>query len=90
MYNTCNLCTQICQHKYTIMEAKRLGDLQEVENKKKHRAAKEKYNFIRVELPDSREIPLLFTDNEIKKAQERARKNPEDLPKVSKLKDLFD
>jgi hypothetical protein len=72
------------------MEAKRLGDLQKVENKKKHRAANSKYNFIRVELENGAEIPLLFTDNEIKKAQERAAKNPEDLPKISKLKDLFD
>jgi hypothetical protein len=72
------------------MDAKRIGDLQDVENTNRHKSANHVYNFIRVQLQDGREIPLLFTDNEIKRAKVRAEKNPEDLPKVSKLKDLFD
>jgi hypothetical protein len=64
------------------MKAKRIGDLQEVSNKNPHWAAAKKYNFIRVQLPDGTEIPLLFTDKEILRAKIRANKNPEDLPKV--------
>lgn len=33
---------------------------------------------------------LLFTDNEIKRAEERAKNNPEDLPKKGFLVNLFD
>lgn len=33
---------------------------------------------------------LLFTEDEIKKAEERANRNPEDLTKKSFLTDLFD
>ena len=72
------------------MIAKRLGDLQTVTNNKKHWAANAKYNFIRVQLEDGKEIKLLFTDKEIERAKLRADKNPEDLPTVSKLRNLFD
>jgi hypothetical protein len=72
------------------MKAKRLGDLQTVKNLKPHHAANDKYNFIRVQLESGKEVSLLFTDHEIRKATERAKKNPEDLPKTSKLRDLFD
>ena len=68
----------------------RIGDLKNVENTKKHFAANSKYNYIRVELEDGKEIPLLFTDAEIKRAVDRAKKNPEDLPKVNKIRDMFD
>lgn len=71
-------------------KAKRLGDLQNVENTGKHWAANSKYNYIRAQQDDGREVSLLFTDNEIKRAAERAAKNPEDLPVVSKLRNLFD
>jgi hypothetical protein len=70
--------------------AKRIGDLQQVGNTKKHWAANDKYNFIRVQTEQGKEITLLFTDAEIQRAQTRASKNPEDLPKVSKFRDLFD
>ena len=33
---------------------------------------------------------LLFTDNELKRAEERAKRNPEDLPKKGWLEDLTD
>lgn len=72
------------------MIAKRIGDLQVVANTKKHRAAKDKYNFVRVQTSDGKEVKLLFTDKEIERAIKRAQKNPEDLPTVSKLRDLFD
>ncbi len=72
------------------MIAKRIGDLQEVLNKNPHWAAAKKYNFIRVQLPNGREVPLLFTDKELLRARKRADKNPEDLPLVSTLRDLFD
>jgi hypothetical protein len=72
------------------MNSKRLGDLQTVENTKKVFSANDKYNFIRVQLEDGEEVALLFTDNEVKRAKERAMKNPEDLPKTSKFRDLLD
>ena len=72
------------------MLAKRIGDLQTVENKNKHWAANAKYNFIRVQLEDGSEVKLLLTDGELCRAKARAEKNPEDLPKVSKLRNIFD
>ena len=72
------------------MKAKRLGDLQIVHNKNPHWKAASKYNHLRVQFPNGEERSLLFTDHEIEKALERARKNPEDLLSVSWLRDLFD
>lgn len=68
----------------------RIGDIKSVENTKPHFAANTKYNFIRVQLEDGTEIPLLFTDAELKRAKERAEKNPEDLPKTNWIRNLFD
>jgi hypothetical protein len=73
-----------------ILKAKRLGDLQKVINSNPHWAALTEYNHIRVQFPNGEERSLLFTDKEIEKASIRANKNPEDLPKVSWLHDLFD
>ena len=70
--------------------AKRIGDLQSVDNKNRRFGSTNKYNFIRVQLEDGKEVPLLFTDKEILNAQIRAQKNPEDLPKVSTFRNLFD
>lgn len=72
------------------MFAKRIGDIQQVDNTKKHFAANSKYNFIRVQLPSGKEVELLFTDKEIQRAIDRASKNPEDLPQTSKFRNLFD
>lgn len=72
------------------MRAKRIGDLQTVENTSPHWAAAKNYNFIRVQISSGEEVPLLFTDAEILKARKRAEKNPEDLPKASRLRDIFD
>jgi hypothetical protein len=74
----------------SALKAKRLGDLQRVFNKNPHWAALAEYNHIRVQFPNGEEKSLLFTDKEIQKALERAEKNPEDLPKVSWLRDLVD
>lgn len=68
----------------------RLGDLTEVDNKNPHWKAATKYNHLRVQFPNGDEKSLLFTDNEIKRALDRASKNPEDILKVSWLRDLFD
>lgn len=68
----------------------RIGDLTSVDNTQKHWAANSKYNFIRVQLENGKEVELLFTDNEIKNAIIRADKNKEDLPKTSFIRNLFD
>lgn len=72
------------------IKAKRIGDIQPVENKDKHFAANSKYNYIRVQDETKTELHLLFTDNEIKRAKERANKNTEDLPEVSWIRNIFD
>ena len=68
----------------------RLGDVILVENMKKKPAAAAKYNHLRVQFPDGCERRLLFTDSQIRVALERAKKNPEDLPPVSWIRDAFD
>lgn len=68
----------------------RISDLKTVENKNPHFAANPNYNFIRVQLEDGTEIPLLFTDVELKRAKLRAEKNLEDLPKTNWIRNLFD
>ena len=72
------------------MKAKRIGDLQRVLNKKPHWAALKEYNHLRVQFPNGKEKHLLFTDKELQKALDRAAKNPEDLPKVCWIRDIFD
>lgn len=72
------------------VKAKRIGDLQEVANKNPIGPAAAKYNHIRVQLSDGKELSLLFTDNEILRAKYRAERNPEDVPSVSWLRDILD
>jgi len=67
----------------------RLGDIQIVKNKKPKPNAKKHYCFVRVQA-GKREVNLLFTQREIKMALRRAERNPEDLPKIGWLQDLFD
>ena len=45
---------------------------------------------IRVQMPDGKEVPLMFTDTEFNVGAERAEKNSEDVPKVSWITDLLD
>jgi len=72
------------------IKAERIGDLKEVINRNPRFHAAKKYNYIRVQFPNGMEVPLLFTNNQIKRAIERANKNPEDLPEVSWIRNLLD
>jgi hypothetical protein len=66
-----------------------IGDVQEVINQKKLPAAANKYNHLRVKI-GSEDFHFLFTDNDILLALNRAKKNIEDLPKVSWLSNILD
>lgn len=72
------------------MMSNRIGDLTVVKNKNKHRLAKDKYFHVRLQKECGEETSALFTEKEIERALQRAKKNPEDLPKVSFLRDLLD
>ena len=72
------------------IKAKRLGDVSVVLNKNKHHAAASKYNHIRVQFPDGKEKHLLFTDSQLTRAFDRAKKNPEDLPSKTWIHDVVD
>ena len=72
------------------IKAKRIADVQKVLNTLAHPAAAAKYNHVRVQLEDGKEVHLLFTDSEMQKAMDRAKKNPEDCPNVSVFRDIFD
>lgn len=69
------------------------GRLIRVKNSKKPKFSNAKDEYIAVFVEDSNgknERCLLFTKRELKIAEERAKKNPEDLTKKSLLQDLFD
>lgn len=66
------------------------GNILRVENKDKHFGANNYYYAIWVQNTYGEEFPLLFTENQIKSAKERAAKNPEDVPTKGFLTDLFD
>jgi hypothetical protein len=69
----------------------KMGRLIRVANKNKKQLANEWYWSIAVEDPDGgNERTLLFTAKELERAEERASKNPEDLPKKGLLWDLLD
>ena len=72
------------------VKAKRLGDIQKVINSKPHWADAASYNHIRVQFPNGDERSLLFTDKDIQKALDRAKKNPEDIPTWCWFRDIFD
>jgi len=76
--------------KGTTIKAKRIADMESVVNKLARPASAAKYNHVRVQLEDGKEVHMLFTDSEVKKALERAKKNPEDCPKTSLFRDIFD
>jgi len=76
--------------KGNVIKAKRIADMQKVLNKLAHPKAAASYNHVRVQVDGNKEIHLLFTDAEVKRAMERAQKNPEDCPKVSIFRDIFD
>jgi len=74
----------------STQKAKRIADVQKVQNKNPHWAACKEYNHIRVQFPDGTERSLLLTDSEVLRGLERAKKNPEDILKVSWIRDIFD
>jgi hypothetical protein len=72
------------------MGNKRIGDVLIVENTNKVTNADGEYYYIRVQMPNGEEIPLMFTDTEFNVGVSRALKNKEDIPKVNWLRDLLD
>jgi hypothetical protein len=73
----------------TVM-AGRIGDIQEVTNIEPRLNANLNYFHVRVQDKDKKEFALLLTTHELKRAVKRALSNPEDLPKVRWLRNLFD
>jgi len=72
------------------IKAKRIADVQTVLNQCKHPAAAAKYNHFRIQLEDGTEHHVMLTDKELIKGLQRAKKNPEDCPDVSVLRDVLD
>jgi hypothetical protein len=70
--------------------AKRIGDVLIIENTNKITNADDEYYYIRVQMPDGTELPLMFTDYEFNEAIERAKKNTEDVPETIWIRDLLD
>ena len=69
----------------------KLGRTQYVENKDRTFGSAPGYIAVQVENSNGKnERCLLFTDDEIKKAEERAKRNPEDLTKKGWLVNLLD
>lgn len=68
----------------------RLGDCTVVVNQNRHHAANARYFSFRAQFDGDIEVSLLFTENELRRARNRALKNPEDVPDVPFLMDLFD
>lgn len=67
------------------------GRIITVENKERKFGASDTYYAIQVEDDKGRnEQCLLFTSAELKKAQERAKRNPEDLTKKGFITNLID
>lgn len=72
------------------LKSKRIGDVITVENEDRKFGSALQYVYLRVQLEDGTEKPLLFTAHEMDEASARAEANPEDLPTVSWLRDLID
>ena len=70
--------------------AKRLADMVVVDNTERKTSSAYQYNYLRVQFPDGSEKQLLLTDSAVKKAVDRANKNPEDCPKATWLRDVLD
>jgi hypothetical protein len=70
--------------------ARRIGDVTRVQNQNPLPAAAKEYSHIRVQLAAGGERSLLLTDAEVQRALRRAKRNPEDCPKISWLRDALD
>ena len=71
-------------------KAKRIGDLQLVENTKRKFGSRTRYWFARLQHPSGTEIPYLFTDDQLARAELRASDNSEDLLAAGIIRDLLD
>lgn len=73
------------------MPSVRNGRLFKVENSDRKFGANSHYIFTFLEDSDGEnETPYLFTENQLKRARERAKINPEDLLKKDRLTDWLD
>lgn len=68
----------------------RIGDVIEVDNTSRKFGSADKYLFMRIQLDNGDEYPVLFTHMEIGVAIGRAEENKEDLIEVSKIRNLLD
>jgi hypothetical protein len=70
-----------------------MGRLIRVKNTGKQKFSNEKSEYISIQVEDAdgkNERCLLFTERELKIADNRAKKNPEDLTHKSRIRDLLD
>jgi len=78
----------------STLKAGRIGDLQTVTNAKRKTGTigqeNAVYHHIRVQLEDGTETVLLLTSHQVKTAQLRAVRNPEDVLAVSKFRNFLD
>lgn len=72
------------------VKAGRMGDIQEVSNIAPRLNANLHYYHVRVQDKKNKEFSLLLTEHELKRAVKRALSNPEDLPKIGWIRNLFD
>lgn len=71
-------------------KAKRIGDLQLVENTKRKFGSYQEYYFVRLQFPNGKEYPFLFTDTQLDTAWRRAKENPEDLLAAGIIRNALD
>ncbi len=71
-------------------KAKRIGDLQRVDNTKRKFGSDREYFFARLQQPSGHEQAYLFTADQLVKAAARAASNPEDLLAAGIIRDLLD
>jgi len=69
---------------------KRIGDINEVENKGRKFGSAACYYHARVQFEHGGESHLLLTDHQVAIAMQRANKNLEDLVEPSKIRDTLD
>jgi len=74
------ICKKSKKAKADKAEAKKQNTIVKVENKDQKFGANDHYWFVRL-AHENKDTPLLFTDDQLGDASERADKNPEDIPK---------
>lgn len=71
----------------------RIGDAVLIENMSKKFGANKTYYLVRLQMPDGEEVDAMFTEDQIDTAIDRAKANPEDVPKntiIDKVRDALD